>query len=353
MTLKATRLEVTGSPGELQDWFEAQGFTDGLPVVPPTPDLVQAMIDGSGQPADHAVAIMVPSGAMATVEKVAINAVMAGCRPAYMPVILAALRAIAQPQFNLAGVQGTTHPVTPMIVVNGPIRQRIALNCGTNVLGQGFRANATIGRALRLVMMNIGRGIPGKSDMATFGSPAKFSFCAGENEEASPWEPFHVERGLRPEDSAVLVHGGEPPHNIQDHASATPDELLMTVVSAMNTIGSNNAGVGGEMLLMFGPEHARILADHGMSKEDVRQELHRRMRLSFSTMGVAIRNFYRNRRPAIDVGPEVKDIPFFDDASQILIMVSGGPGLHSVVMPSFGWTSRSAFEPIVEGPTNA
>jgi len=346
MTLQASRLEVSASPAELQDWFESQGWTDGLPVVPPTPELVQAMIAGSGLAATDVVAAVAPSGAIATVEKVAINAVMAGCRPQYMPVLLAALRAVAQPAFNLAGIQATTHPVAPLLFVNGPIRGRIGINCGSNVFGQGTRANATIGRALRLLLINIGNGVPGKTDMATFGSPAKFSYCAGENEEASPWEPFHVEHGMAREDSAVLLHGGEAPHNIQDHASATPAELLMTFASSMATLGNNNAGMGGEMLLALGIEHARILAKHGMSKDDVRVELHRRMRLRFDTMGVAVRNFYRNRRAAIDVGPEVADIPYLDDPAQILILVAGGPGLHSMVVPSFGGATRSARERI-------
>ncbi len=348
MSLHATRMEVTASPGEMQDWFEARGWTDGLPVVPPVPELVEEMVTGSGMTADAEVARVAPSGAMATVEKIAINAVMAGCRPQYMPVLLAAVRAVAQPAFNLAAVQATTHPVAPLLFVNGPIRGRIGINCATNVFGQGSRANATIGRALRLVLMNLGNGLPGRTDMATFGSPAKFSFCAGENEEASPWEPFHVEHGMAREDSSVLVHGGEAPHNLQDHASATPSELLMTFANSMATLGNNNAGMGGEMLLALGPEHARILADHGMSKDDIRFDLHRRMRLRFDSMGVPLRNFYRNRRAAINVGPEIEEIPFLDDPAQILILVAGGPGLHSMVMPSFGFATHSVLERIAE-----
>jgi hypothetical protein len=275
---------------------------------------------------------------------------MAGCRPHYLPVVLAALRAMAQPQFNLAGVQGTTHPVAPLVFVNGPIRAAIGLNCGSNVFGQGFRANATIGRAIRLVLINLGQGVPGRTDMSTMGSPCKFSYCAAENEENSPWEPYHVEHGMAPGDSAVMVHAGEAPHNMQDHASATADELLMTIASTMNTLGNNNVGMGGEMMLVLGPEHARILARHGMGKNDIRHELHRRMRLRFDRMGVALRNWYRNRRPAIDVGPEVEEIPYLDDPAQILIMVAGGPGLHSMVIPSFGAMSHSVRAPIVDRP---
>ena len=344
--MSASRLEVSASPAALQDYFETQGWTDGLPIVPPTPDLVEAMIDASGLAADESLGIVAPSQVAATVEKVAINAVMAGCKPQYMPVVAAALRAIVKPEFNLAGVQGTTHPSAPLIVVNGPIRERIGINCGSNVFGQGFRANATIGRAIRLVLINIGRGIPGHTDMATFGSPAKFTYCAGENEERNPWAPYHVEHGFDAGDSTVLAHAGEAPHNIQDHGSSSADDLLKTIDGTMNTIGNNNVGLCGEMMLVLGPEHAHILARDGLSKDDVRNELHRRMRFSFDRMGVRLRNWYRNRRPAIDVGPEVAEIPFFDDPKQILIVVAGGPGLHSMVIPSFGGMSTSTIERI-------
>lgn len=346
MATQSRLLEVSASPREMQDFFEAQGWTDGLPIVPPTPDLVAAMVEGGGLPPDATVASIAPSQVVATVEKVAINAVMAGCRPEYMPVVLAALRALAQPAWNLAGVQATTHPAAPVIFVNGPIRGRIGLNCGSNVFGQGVRANATIGRAVRLVLMNIGQGIPGKTDMATLGTPCKFSFCAGENEEKSPWEPFHVEHGLAPGESAVMVHAGEGPHNIQDHASRNFNELLMTIADTINITGSNNAGLGGETLLVLGPEHARILAGEGMSKDDVRNELHRRLRLQFDRFGSGLRAWYRKRRPSTDVGPEITEIPYFDDPSLILIMVAGGPGLHSMVIPSFGMMSQSTIERI-------
>jgi hypothetical protein len=346
MALHARVLEVSASPAEMQDYFEAQGFTDGLPVVPPTADLVSAMIDASGLAGEAELAVIAPSQVMATVEKVAINAVMAGCRPAYMPVVVAALRAITQPAWNLAGVQATTHVAAPVIFVNGPIRQRIGLNSGSNVFGQGFRANATIGRAVRLVLMNIGQGIPAKTDMATFGTPCKFTFCGGENEEQSPWTPYHVDHGMDNDDSAVMVHAGEGPHNMQDHGSRTADELLMTIADTMNITGNNNAGLGGEMVVVLGPEHARILAGDGMSKDDVRQELHRRLRLDLSRFGSGLRAWYRKRRPATDVGPEITEIPYFDDWRQILVMVAGGPGLHSMIIPSFGGMSRSTIERI-------
>ena len=169
MSTHATLLELALPDDSLQDYFEQQGWTDGLPIVAPTPDCVAAMVAGSGLAGDSDIAAIAPGYALCSVEKLAINAVMAGCKPSYMPVLIAALKAMAVPHFNLSGIQSTTHPVAPMFVVNGPIRHEIGLNCGSNVFGQGFRANATIGRALRLVLMNIGQGIPGKTDMATRG----------------------------------------------------------------------------------------------------------------------------------------------------------------------------------------
>ena len=347
MTRSATAIEVGASPNDLQEYFLERGWTDGLPIIAPTPELVASFVAASGLGPLDEVASIAPSQVVATVEKVAINAAMAGCRPDYMPVVLAALRAIARPEFNLAGVQGTTHPAAPLIFVNGPVRERLGINCGSSVFGQGTRANATIGRAVRLVLMNIGQGLPGRTDMATFGSPAKFTYCAGENEERNPWEPYHVEHGMRRDESAVLAHAGEAPHNVQDHASRTPDELIMTIADTMNTTGNNNAGLGGEMMVVLGPEHATILASHGMSKEDVRQALHRRLRFQFDRWGSGLRAWYRIRRPPTNLGPEITEIPYLDDPKQILILVAGGPGLHSTVIPSFGGMSKSTIERIV------
>ena len=155
-----------------------------------------------------------------------------------------------------------------------------------------------------------------------------------------------MEHGMAREDSCVMVHGGEAPHNLQDHASATAKELLMTFAGTMAVLGANNAGMGGEMLLVLGPEHARIIARDGLKKDDIREELHRLMRIRFDSLGVSLRNFYRNRRPLFDVGPEVQDIPYFDDPSRIIVLVAGGPGLHSMAIPSFGGSTRIVLEPV-------
>ena len=335
------------APRAFQDYMDAQGFTDGLPVVPPTPDLVAEMVAASGVAPGTVVCQVAPSEADASIEKVAANAVMAGCKPEYMPVLVAALKAMADPVFNLAAVQGTTHPCAPLVLVNGPIRQAIGINCGSGVFGQGFRANATIGRAVRLILMNIGRALPGKTDMATMGSPAKFSFCAGENEEQSPWEPYHVEHGYAASDSTVLLHSGEAPHNIQEHGSRVWDELLITISDCINTTGNNNIGLCGELMLVLCPEHARILAEGGLSKEDVRQELHRRTRFRIERWGKRLREWYRGHRPSTDTGPEIEEFPFFDAASQYIIVVAGGAGLHSMIVPSLGGLSHATRQKVI------
>jgi len=347
MKLASSVLEVSADPGALQDYFEAQGWTDGLPVVPPTAELVGAMIAASGLDGSTVIGRITPSQADATVEKVAINAVMAGCRPAYMPVVVAALRALMKPEWNLAGVQATTHPASPVLFINGPLRLELGINCGSNAFGQGFRANATIGRAVRLVMMNLGQGLPGKTDMSTLGTPCKFTFCAGENEEDSPWEPYHVEMGYAASDSTVVVHAGEGPHNMQDHGSREPEPLFKTIADTINITGNNNAGLGGEVFLILGPEHARVLANAGLSKNDVRHELHKRMRLRLDRFGTLLRDWYRKRRAAIDVGPEVEEIPYLDSPEQLRILVIGGAGLHSAIIPSFGGMSISTMEKII------
>lgn len=335
--MKASVLEVDGGVAALQEFLHDRGWTDGLPVVPPLEELVEEMLRGAPGPAERVIATIAPSLVAATLEKVAINAVMAGCRSDYLPVIVAAIRAMARPQFNLAGIQATTHPVAPLIFVNGPIRQRIGLNCAAGALGQGTRANATIGRAIRLALMNLGGAIPGQTDMATHGTPCKFSYCMGELEEDSPWAPLHVDAGLRPEDSAVTVFAAEAPHNVNDHGSQTAPEVLQTIADSMNTAGANNLHLGGEMMLVLGPEHARILAAGGMSKADVREALHALLRVRLNRISPSNLERYRTIRPAFVT--DAAEVSYFDKPEQIVVTVAGGAGKHSLVIPGFGSTA--------------
>jgi hypothetical protein len=188
-----------------------RGWSDGLPIIPPTPDRVQHMLEGTRRGPQSLIGRIPPRWGDATVEKVAVNAVMAGCLPAYMPVLTTAIEAMLAPEFNLYGIQATTHPVAPLLILNGPLARQLDVNNSYNVYGPGWRANATIGRAIRLLLLNVGGGIPGKGDRSTQGSPAKFAFCIAENETRNPWLPLHVERGFDAGTSTVTVWGGRVP----------------------------------------------------------------------------------------------------------------------------------------------
>jgi len=212
--LVSQRINASDSLEEINDLYYERSWADGLPIIPPTEERVMAMLAGTTQKPQNVVAEIPPQWGEATVEKVAINAVMAGCLPEYMPVILAAVEAMVEKQLNLYALQATTHPSAPLVIVNGPIRKELGLNSGYNVFGQGNRANATIGRAIRLILVNIGGAVPSKLDRATHGQPSKYSFCIAENEEVNPWEPLHVERGFDPSVSTVTIFGVENPWNV-------------------------------------------------------------------------------------------------------------------------------------------
>ena len=194
----APTFRLDGSYADINRHYQERGWTDGLPIVPPTEDDVGEFLRWVDRHPQDVVAVLPPRQGEATVERIAINAVMAGCRPEYLPVIITTIEALADPAFNLDSIQATTHPVAPLVIVNGPVARELGINAGYNAFGQGFRANLTIGRAVRLVLMNVGGGLPGTGDRSTQGSPAKIAYCVAENEAASPWEPLHVEAGFRP-----------------------------------------------------------------------------------------------------------------------------------------------------------
>jgi hypothetical protein len=322
--------------------FES-GWTDGLPVMPPTPRSVQRMMAGTTRQPDELIGRIPPKGGRATVEKIAINAVMAGCKPEYLPVVLTAVEALLDDRCNTRGVQCSTHISTPLVIVNGPIVPALGINSGHNVFGQGWRANATIGRAVKLVLVNLGGAIPGVTDKATFGHPGKFTYCIGENEAANPWKPLHVERGFAPSDSAVTVFGAEAPHNINNHWSATPHGLLHTIADSMATLGSNHLYLGGESFVVLGPEHADVLSKAGWTKRDVRAFLFEHARKPL--VQVKIGGMYgpetqRNLWPRwIDHENDTERVPIARRPEDFAILVAGGAGRHSVYLP--GWGARS------------
>lgn len=253
---------------EFEDMFE-RGWSDGLPVVPPTPERVGAML--GGRDGSRSLGLVPPAQGEATLERVAACAVLAGCRPAYFPVVVAAVEAALDARFNAHGVAVTTQPAGPIVVVNGPARDRVGVNGGMGALGPGTRANATIGRALRLVLSLTGGAYPGRLDRATLGHPGKLSCCFAENEEASRWRPLHVERGLAPSASAVTVFAGDAPLSISDHRSRTPEELAATLAwAAAGQWSPFWWPMDDTSLFVVCPEHAALFADAGWDKERVR-----------------------------------------------------------------------------------
>jgi hypothetical protein len=240
------------------DAFEAlyaRGVTDGLPVIAPTAARVRAAVEASGRPGDELIALVAPRHGRATVEKIAVNAVMAGCRPEYLPAVIAAVEAICDPAFALEGVSGTTDAVAPLLIVNGPVRAELDVNCGVGVFGPGWRANATIGRAVGLVWANVGGAGPGVISMSTFAQPGRYTYCIGEREEESPWEPLHVEHGFAATDSTVAVLAAEAPQIVVDARSRSARDVLTTIARSGEAIASHAIADLGDTLLVISPEH--------------------------------------------------------------------------------------------------
>ena len=341
---QADRLEVAADWDAFQELADRRQWTDGLPVVPPTVTRVEAMLAAAGDAATVSLGAVPPGGGDATLERLAACAVMAGCRPAYFPVVLAALRAMLRPEFNLLGVQATTHPTAALIIVSGPVARALEIHGGSGAFGPGFRPNATIGRAIRLILINVGHGIPGKGDRSTQGSPAKFTYCVAENVEQTPWPEFHVSRGYRAEESVVTVIGAEAPHNVNDHENTEAQALLEVVADTLRPLGNNNWYMThhdrSEVVVALGPEHARQIASHGWSREDVQRYLFERVQRSIGELKTG--GMWQMK----DWAPDLLDLSD-DDAAMVpivrrpedfFVVVAGGPGKHSLVMPSFGIT---------------
>jgi hypothetical protein len=333
-------VEVDDDPEAVYEFLCAKGWSDGLPVIPPTPERVERMLQFCDREPDKPVVKIPPRYGAATPVRIAANAVMAGCRPEYFPLVLLALEALAEEPYNLYGTQATTHPCTPMLIFNGPLAREVGINAGQNAMGNYFRPNAAIGRAVRLALVNIGAAIPGIGDMATAGTPAKFTFCVAENEAASPWEPLHVELGFPKEATAVTVLAAEGPHNVNDHESLTAEGVLMMIAGTMTTTGSNNAYYTGQPCVAFGPEHAQTVAGGGFSKAAVKQWLfdHATMPLSrFSKEGIE-RRFRRKLADQYANAPLDAAVRMFQKPEDLVVIVTGGAGKHSAYIPTFGNT---------------
>ena len=347
---RADTVEAPADAAALGRWFAERGWSDGLPVAQPTEERVAAMLAGAADRDPLEVtAILPPRQGEATVHAIAVNAVMAGCAPEHLPALLAAVRAIARPEFNLSGVNATTHPVSLFLLVSGPAAERLGVHGGAGCFGPGFPANAALGRALRLIQLTIAGAWPGRGDRATQGSPAKFAFCAAENAAASPWPPFHATRGLAPDESAVTVFGCEGPHNIQDHGSNTADGVMRTIAGAMGQAGSNNILARGSPVLALGPEHAATVAAEGWSRADVQRYLFERARYPLAELSDEFFETVRDHVPRDAPAPPLaRDAlaPIADGPEAIHVIVAGGPGKHSCWLPGFGGMTRPVTAPL-------
>jgi hypothetical protein len=307
-----------GSYDELmEDYFE-RGWTDGLPVVPPTPEKVERFLAAAGLAPEEVLGEVPTREVVVTAEQTAINAVMAGCRPEYMPVVVAAVRAHLSEKGNCHSTTGTLSGAAQAVIVNGPVRRELGIECGSGCFGPGFRANATIGRALRLVVRNVCRAIPGVLDRASFSNAMRYSFCFGEDEEASSWTPLHVERGFAPQDSAVTVASCFYLLPATDFTSRTPEGIcdsILKLLRRQGVAGDRWLGEDNNVVLVVGPEHLRYLIAAGWTKADVRSYLWAR----FFEDGV---NVVRLGKP-----------------EGLLIAAAGGPGMAEtwILFPHLAW----------------
>ena len=326
-SLRSRRIELASLEDEFEALFD-RGWTDGLPVVPPTEARVLRMLEGTSRASTDVVAVVPPDLVECTVEKVAVNAVMAGCKPEYLPVVLAAVEAFCTDEFNGHGLLATTYMSGPVVIVNGPVRRAIGMNSGMNALGQGNRANATIGRALQLVVRNVGGGKPGGVDRATLGNPGKYSFCFAEDEEGSPWEP------LAPTD-AVTLFAGAGVQPLVDQLSRTPESLARSLAAGLRAVAHPKLVIAFDTLVVVSPEHGRVFREAGWSKARLLEELHGLLQLPGAEL---VRG-----AGGIDEGlPEsfaTATLPKFREGGLLVVHAGGTAGLFSAIIA--GWASGS------------
>ena len=341
-TLTSKRYAVNDL-GEAIELCYEKGWTDGLPVIPPTPERVHAMLDAARLAPQHEVVYIAHRAVAITAEKVAINAVLAGCTPACMPVVLAAIEAIGDPAWGYHGPGTSTGGAAVLIVVNGPIAQELDINAGDNLFGPGWRANATIGRAVRLVMRNVCGSRPGTLDRGTLGHPGKLSYVIAENEAESPWPPLHVERGFSPTQSAVTVMAAEAPHQFYNQLSNTAEGILTTLCDDMR-ISGNVVGQPQYLVILAG-EHMRTIASDGWTKAQIRQFI-------FDHTQNSLAHLKRTQRLSGRVTPEdeTRLRPLIESPEDVFIVAAGGrAGAFSAYIP--GWGSKRSSQAVTKEVT--
>lgn len=330
--LRSARGEVADPLEAIETYFE-KGWTDGLPVVPPTADRIWAMLQAMGKQPQDILGEIPARARTISAEKLAINAVMAGCLPVYAPVLLAATDALCDPVFSVHGPTASTSGMGILTIVNGPIASQIGLNAGENLFGPGWRANATIGRALRLLLRNVCGSIPGVLDRSCFGHPGKFTYCIAEDESHSPWTPLHAERGIPPEESAVTLFAGESPHQVANQTASDPEAILATIADVI--VAGGRLGLSGQQfVVIIGGQHRRYLAERGWTKKDIRTWLQAHAVRSAEELGRVGR---LSPSEAAENSPQ--SYAAASDPEDILVVAAGGDtGGYSVVIP--GWSGR-------------
>ncbi|MCE5214044.1 MAG: hypothetical protein LLF83_04915 [Methanobacterium sp.] len=313
--------------------------TDWLPIITPTQSRVDKFLKYTDLKKDEVIAILPPKRGKATIEKIAINSVMAGCAPTFMPIIQHTMKALSNEKFNLPAINATTHPVAICTILNGPISHEIGINSNVGCLGPGYTANATIGRAVRLCMINIAGAVPGIGDHATMGSPAKYSFCFGEAEDESPWESLHIEKGCNSDESAVTLIAAEAPQNVNDHRSKKAEDILDTIINTVAVAGCNNSHVPGEILVIMGPEHAKTIATDGWNKDDVKKYINEKTSVP---VDLGDRGGRKMDEKLITEG----EVKLTRSPKDVIVVVAGGPGRHSMIAHGFGTSSESVTIPL-------
>lgn len=319
------------------DYCFEQGWTDGLPVVPPSEERVEAMLEATPKGREKALATHPATGRSCSVYSAAVNAVMAGCRPDYFPVVVAALEAMNEPGYNFHGSCASTGGSAPLLVMSGPICERLGMNSGVNVFGPGARANATIGRAIRLIILNVFRMIPGVTDRSTQGNPGKYSMCIAENGADKTWEPLNVSLGFAPEVSTVTVFAAAGFHNVENHYSRTAEGILLTMTDAMSTLASITRG---ESVVVMAPEHTQFIAKEGLTRAQVQEFLYRHTHRKLSELK-------RVGKFEGKVAPEDEQNEFhrgFGPEDILLVAAGGEAGGHSAFLPSWSRARASLMQ---------
>lgn len=323
---------VRGALAIIEQYFENQ-WTDGLPIVPPTEELVERMVAASGRDPLEVLGVVPPRMGIATVEAVAINAAMAGCRPEYMPVVIAAVEAILDERFDLRGLQATSDPAAPLVIVSGPVIQQVGINHGIGLFGHGSRANATIGRAMRLVMVNLGGGHPDSGDKSTLGSPSKYSYCIGVDAD-TPWAPIHTEMGFDTEDSCVTVYAADAPRGNNPAGSGSMEFALWILADSLSNLNHNMLS-GGHAAVVISPLIAHGLSEEGWSKMEVKSYLYEHARVPLERVKRYHRLRYgRDPEPGdpymwprwLNVDEPNITVPVVRKPDNILVLVAGDPG---------------------------